>query len=232
MPTFKNKLDKISPLEPALVKEFTQSLEDKLSGPKPGLKAQLAMVTNPRPGHQVYHEVEDSCHKAGVLVLFYPSKDRIHLVLTRRTEQVDYHKGQISFPGGRQEKGETLEQTARREAQEELNIDPESIRILGRLTPLYIPPSNYCIYPVVAVSERRPDFRPYSLEVAEVLEVPLDHLLDPQNVRKETWKLGGAAVEVPFYAYTGHKIWGATAMVLAELLDLLSSRRGFVLKQS
>jgi 8-oxo-dGTP pyrophosphatase MutT (NUDIX family) len=232
MSIFKKRLDKIPPLEPVRVKEFSRSLEDKLAGPKPGLKAQLAMVTNPRPGHQVYHEVEDSCHKAGVLLLFYPYKDRIHLVLTRRTEKVDYHKGQISFPGGRQEKGETLEQTARREAQEELNIDPESIRILGRLTPLFIPPSNYCIYPIVATSERRPDFRPYRHEVAEVLEIPLDHLLDPQNVRKETWTLRGTEVEVPFYAYTGHKIWGATAMVLAELLELFSSPRGFVLKRS
>jgi 8-oxo-dGTP pyrophosphatase MutT (NUDIX family) len=223
----KNKQGRVFPFKRVLVNEFSQHLEEKLAGPKPGLEAQLAMITNPRPGHQVYNEMEDSCHKAGVLVLFYPWKGHLHLVLTRRTQRVDYHKGQVSFPGGRQERGETLEQTAKREAHEELDIDPDSIRLLGKLTPLYIPPSNYCIYPVVAVAESRPHFRPYHLEVAEVIEVPIDHLLNPQNVRREIWTLRGTEVEVPFYAYTGHKIWGATAMVLAELLKILSSLQGF-----
>lgn len=209
------------------VKEFMRSLENKLSGPKPGLKAQLTMITNPRPGNQVYQQVENSSYKAGVLVLLYPQKGRLHLVLTRRTEQVDYHKGQISFPGGRQEKRETLEQTAKREAQEELDIDPDSIRILGRLTPLYIPPSNYCIYPIVAISEGRPDFRPFRLEVAEVLEIPLDHLMDSHTVQREMRIIRGTEVEVPFYAFGEHKIWGATAMVLAELVEVLKREDQF-----
>ncbi len=221
MSILKNKLDKSLPQERKPVKEFIRSLENKLSGPKPGLKAQLTMITNPRPGNQVYQEMENSSYKAGVLVLLYPRKGRLHLVLTRRTDQVDYHKGQISFPGGRQEKGETLEQTAKREAQEELDIDPASFRILGRLTPLYIPPSNYCIYPVLAISESRPDFRPFRLEVAEVLEIPLDHLMDFHTVQREMRIIRGIEVEVPFYAFGEHKIWGATAMVLAELVEVL-----------
>jgi 8-oxo-dGTP pyrophosphatase MutT (NUDIX family) len=196
-------------------------LEKKLTGPKPGLIAQLQMTPNPRPGHQVYHEVEDISLKAGVLALFYPKEGRLHLVLTRRTDRVDFHKGQISFPGGRLETGESLEQAALREAQEELGIDPDSIRILGMLTPLYIPPSNYCIYPVVALTETYPDFLPSPLEVAEILEIPLDHLLDPQNVRREMWQIRGFDVEVPFYAFGVHKIWGATAMVLAELIHIM-----------
>jgi len=179
------------------------------------------MVTNPRPGHQVYHDVEDTCLKAAVLVLFYTREDKDYLVLTRRTDKVEFHKGQISFPGGRLEKGEELEQAALREAQEELDIDPGSIRILGMLTPLYIPPSNYCIYPVVALTENRPHFQPSHLEVAEVLEIPLEHLLDPHNVRREMWTIMGAEVEVPFYAFGEHKIWGATAMVLVELLEMI-----------
>lgn len=199
-------------------------LEEKLSGPMPGLKAQLKMAPNPRPGHQAYHLVDGSSLRAGVLVLIYLRDNGIYLVLTRRTDKVDFHKGQISFPGGRQETGESLEQAALREAKEELDVDPDLIRILGMLTPLYIPPSNYCIYPVVALAESRPHFHPSDLEVAEVLEIPLDHLLDPHNVLKEIWKLRGIDVEVPFYAYGQHKIWGATAMVMAELLDLISSR--------
>jgi len=211
MPEYKNPL----------VPETMHSLEEKLSGPKPGLIAQLGMTPHPRPGHQVYYEVEDTSLKAGVLVLFYLREGKLHLVFTRRTDNVDFHKGQISFPGGRQETGEGLEQTALREAQEELKIDPDSVRILGMLTPLYIPPSNYCIYPVVGLAKGRPDFQPAQLEVAEVLEIPLAHLLNPQNIRREIWNIGGADVEVPFYAFDEHKIWGATAMVLAELLEMI-----------
>jgi 8-oxo-dGTP pyrophosphatase MutT (NUDIX family) len=202
--------------------ETLHSLEKELTGSKPGLKAQLGMCPNPRPGHQAYHEVEDSSIKAGVLVLLYPKEDKLHLVLTRRTDMVDFHKGQISFPGGRLEEGEGLEQAALREAQEELEVDPSSIHILGTLTPLYIPPSNYCIYPVVALAENRPDFQPSAVEVAEVLEIPLEHLLSPHNILREMWTIRDAEVEVPFYSYGEHKIWGATAMVLAELLEIVN----------
>lgn len=203
------------------MQETLRFLEKGLKGPLPGLKAQLKMVTKPRAGNKVYHEVEDSCIKAGVLVLLYPWKNQLHLVLTCRTARVDFHQKQISFPGGRQEKEENLEQTALREAHEELKILPESVRILGKLTPLYIPPSNSCIYPIVASTPTRPDFRPFSQEVAEVIEVPLDHLLGPQNIKKEIWTYKGSQIEVPFYSFQEHKIWGATAMVLAEFVDIL-----------
>ncbi len=205
----------------AKIKEALQSLEKALKGPKPGLKAQLKMITNPRPGNKTYQEVEDSSFKAGVLVLLYPWKKRLHLVLTRRTPSVLFHQGQISFPGGRQDRGESLRQTALREAREELKIEPAEVRILGELTPLYIPPSNYCIYPVVAAADRRPDFQPSSHEVAEVIEVPVGHLLDDANIRREVWTIRGIQADVPFYFFKGHKIWGATAMVLAELIELL-----------
>lgn len=207
------------------IQDTIQFLEKALKGSKPGLAAQLSMVTDPRPGNKVYYEVEDTSIKAGVLVLLYPWRDRLHLVLTRRTDQVDHHQAQISFPGGRQEEGESFEQTALREAHEELEIPLGSIRILGKLTPLYIPPSNYCIYPVVAMTDVRPDFRPSELEVAEVIEVPLDHLLDPRSVRREIWNIDSVEAEVPFYSFTEHKIWGATAMVLAELIEMIKHRQ-------
>ena len=206
------------------IQDVLKLLEKKLKGPKPGLKAQLKMITRPRPGNKTYQEAEDSSLKAGVLILIYPRMKRLHLVLTKRTADVLFHQGQISFPGGRQDKGESLQQTALREAQEELKIEPHKIRILGELTPLYIPPSNYCIYPIVATTYSRPSFQLSRQEVAEVIEVPLDHLLDPQNIRREFWTIRGNEVEVPFYLYKGHKIWGATAMVLAELVEILTMR--------
>jgi len=201
--------------------EIFPFLEEELKKPKPGLTAQLKMVTSPRPGNQVFTEVEDSSLKAGVLILLYQWKEKLHVVLTMRTDRVEFHQRQISFPGGRQERGESIEHAALREAHEELEIPLETIRIIGELTPLYIPPSNYCIYPVVAVTDKRPSFRPSSLEVDEVIEIPLDHLVDPKNARREAWTLRGTEVMVPFYSFKDHKIWGATAMVLAEFIELL-----------
>jgi len=121
------------------------------------------------------------------------------------------------------DKDESPVEAALREAKEELRIDPAATRILGELTPLYVPPSNYTIYPVVAAMEKRPHFQPSPEEVAEVLEIPVAHLLKPENVRREAWTLRGMEVSVPFYSFRGHKIWGATAMILAELVEIISS---------
>lgn len=198
-----------------------QYLEKKLGGDKPGLNAQLKMTPRPRPGHLKYDEVDTRCARAGVLVLLYPWNDRLHLVLTRRTEQVRHHQAQISLPGGRQEPGENLVQTALRETKEELGVRPDSPQLLGTLTPLYIPPSNTCIHPVVASLPQRPEFVRSPKEVEEVIEVPLAHLQSPVNVHEEIWTIRGIPIRVPFYLFKGNKIWGATAMVLAELLELL-----------
>lgn len=208
-------------MAPEETRKWLETLEQRLRGPKPGLASQLKMVPDPRPGDKTYQDVGDSCPKAGVLVLLYPRQGRLHVVLTRRTANVAHHQAQISFPGGHKDSHESVLETALRETEEELNVARSSVRILGELTPLYIPPSDYCIYPVVAAAESRPDFRPSPHEVAEVLEIPLDHLLDTQNVQREVWRLRDLDVSVPFYLFRDHKIWGATAMVMAELLDLI-----------
>jgi 8-oxo-dGTP pyrophosphatase MutT (NUDIX family) len=179
------------------------------------------MAPRPRPGHLRYDEVDVSCARAGVLLLIYPWNDRLHLVLTKRTEQVRHHQAQISLPGGRQEPGEDFVQTALRETDEELGVQPDSPQILGFLTPLYTPPSNTCIHPVVAAVPQRPEFIRSPEEVEEVIEVPLAHFLDPKNIHEELWTIRGIPVRVPFFLFKGNKIWGATAMVLAELIELL-----------
>jgi 8-oxo-dGTP pyrophosphatase MutT (NUDIX family) len=201
--------------------ELMTRIEKGLWAPLPGITAQLAMAPEPRTGHKAYFEVEDTCRKAGVLVLLYVKDGRLTVLLTRRTESVNHHRGQISLPGGEQHAGESLEATALRETVEELGLDLAAVRVLGRLTPLYIPPSNYCIYPTVAALPGPLAFRMQPEEVAEVIEAPLDHLADPANRQRETWRYGGLDHDVPFFEFAGHKIWGATAMVLAELLALL-----------
>ena len=206
---------------------FFSMLKERLNKPLPGLAAQLNMVPDPRPGNMVYTEVQDSCKRAGVLVLLYLKGTRVFVVLTRRTDLVEHHQAQISFPGGRQEEGESFEQTALRETCEELGILSSGVQTLGKLTPLYIPPTNYCIYPVVAQMNEYPQFKPSPYEVAEVLEIPLNYLFDAQTNRREIWTLHGMDVEVPFYFFEDHKIWGATAMVLAEFVEILKSIKGW-----
>ncbi|RPI99685.1 MAG: CoA pyrophosphatase, partial [Candidatus Aminicenantes bacterium] len=117
-------------MEPA---EILARIEKGLWAPLPGIPAQLVMAPEPRQGHKAYFEVEDTCRKAGVLVLLYVKDGRLCVLLTRRTERVLHHRGQISFPGGEQHPGESLEATALRETIEEMGLDLGAVRILGRL---------------------------------------------------------------------------------------------------
>jgi 8-oxo-dGTP pyrophosphatase MutT (NUDIX family) len=206
-----------------LNRAILERIEKGLRAPLPGIPAQLRMAPVPRPGQRAYYEVEGTSLKAGVLLLLYERGEQLCVLLTRRTERVLHHRGQISFPGGEQHPGESIEATALRETEEELGIDLGAVRVMGKLTPLYIPPSNYCIYPTVAFLPGTPAFLPQPDEVAQVIELPVGHLADPENRCREAWTIGDRAVNVPFYEFEEHKIWGATAMVLAEFLALLES---------
>ncbi|MBC7251600.1 MAG: CoA pyrophosphatase [Anaerolineae bacterium] len=191
-----------------------------LQRPKPGWAAQRLMAPRPRPTlaeRGPHHQP----HQAGVLILLYPVNHDLAFPLTLRTETVENHKGQISLPGGAREGDEPLSWTALRETQEELGVDPASVEVLGDLTPLYVPPSDYCIYPFVAFCPFHPAWEPDPIEVAEVLEIPLSLLRDPHTVHREWWKIRGQDVDVPFYLIGRHKVWGATAMVLSEFMAVL-----------
>jgi 8-oxo-dGTP pyrophosphatase MutT (NUDIX family) len=196
-------------------------VRDALQRPLPGLAAQMHMAPLPRPGTIRISELDRDCRRAGVLVLLYPSDDELRLVLTRRTELLESHRGQISFPGGGLHAGESAHEAALRETEEELGVSPATLDLLGELTPLYIPPSDFCVYPFVAHAGERPNFVPNPQEVAEVIETPLSQLLDPATRREEIWKWRDAGRRVPFYAIGEHKVWGATAMILCELLTLI-----------
>jgi 8-oxo-dGTP pyrophosphatase MutT (NUDIX family) len=201
---------------------FIQGLRAALARPLPGLPAQMGMAPHPRPGTERILDPFLDCRRAAVLVLLYPGMDgELRLVLTRRTDRLESHSGQISFPGGSMDPGEDAQSAAKREALEELGINPASFEVIGELSPLYIPPSGFCVYPVVAYAGQAPDFEPNEEEVAEVLEAPVEHLLRPATRCEETWDLRGAAVVVPYYAVGRHKVWGATAMMLCELLAVV-----------
>ncbi|MBC8264323.1 MAG: CoA pyrophosphatase [Anaerolineales bacterium] len=194
-----------------------------MRGPLPGFEAQLTMAPQPRP-FSPPSGVEP--RQAGVLLLLYPIRDVLHLALTVRTSDLNHHSGQVSLPGGGWEEGDaSLQQTALREAHEEIGIAAAGLELLGSLTPLYVPPSNNIVHPFVAYAPQRPAFHPDPKEVAELLDVPLRLLLDPATRREEDWIWRGAPLHVPFYAVGEHKVWGATAIVLAEFFAILTQRR-------
>ena len=175
----------------------------------------------PRPRGTQLPEANGPTRQGGVLIILYLLDGQNHLVLTRRRDDLQSHAGQISFPGGQREDGESLRETAIREAQEEVGIKPANLSILGRLECLYIPPSDYEVYPFVAWHTGRPRFKAQVEEVAEILEVPLGHLLDLDNHFEELWEMRGFQVQVPYYLVGPHKVWGATAMILSEFLERL-----------
>lgn len=163
--------------------------------------------------------------EAAVLALFYPSHGKLRLVFIKRNEYDGPHSAQISFPGGAREAGDlSLEDTALREAREELGINGE-IEVLGSLTPLHIPVSNYMVYPFVGWIREPPLFHPDPSEVQYLVEAPLDALLDPANCDTGIRYDHGLPVEAPFYRIGEEKVWGATAMILCELLELATSLR-------
>jgi 8-oxo-dGTP pyrophosphatase MutT (NUDIX family) len=162
--------------------------------------------------------------QAGVLLLLYPIGGRLHLVFTVRPTNLEHHAGQVSFPGGGwEERDASLAETALRETREELGIPVGEIEVLGPLTPLYIPASHNLAHPFVALAPCRPPFQPDPLEVAELLEVPLATFQDPAIRREDRMERDGLEWVIPYYAVGGHKIWGATAIILAEFLALLDS---------
>lgn len=188
--------------------------------PLPGPRAQVTMAPHPRP---LTPPPGVQPRQAGVLLLLYPIRRALHLLLTVRNPGLNHHSGQISLPGGGWERGDaSLQDTALRETQEEIGVPADELEILGSLTSLYVPPSNNTIHPFVAYALHRPTFHPDPIEVAGLLEVPLHLLLDPATRREEDWIWRGVPLHVPFYAVGHHKVWGATAIVLAEFLALLT----------
>ena len=160
-----------------------------------------------------------------VLVLLYPHAGEIYLPLTVRTAALRNHSGEVSLPGGGFDPADgTLEQTALREAWEELGVIPETVDIVASLTPVWISVSNFRITPYVGFAHMRPPFAPAPGEVAAVIEVPLGTLADPGIVHSESRELRGQLLHVPYFAIAGHKVWGATALVLAQLIGRLEGR--------
>lgn len=159
---------------------------------------------------------------SAVLAAVYEHDGETWIILTRRSAALRLHSGEVSFPGGGQDDGEDLRDTAQREACEEVGLDPSLVEIIGELDHLSTITSNSFIVPYVAVLAARPELHPSPAEVAAVLTVPLSELLDPEVFREERWDLFGTERAMWFFELVGDTVWGATAAMLRQLLGFVT----------
>ena len=160
---------------------------------------------------------------AAVLILLYLADNEIYFFLTKRTNVLEHHKGQISLPGGTQEKNEKLIDTALRETQEEIGINKTSISIIGTITPLFVPVTGFMIYPFIGYSLNKLDPKPDPVEVETIFSVNIFDLLNKDNRTAEQRNIRGYNVKVPYFKLNDYQVWGATAMILSEFKDLIKS---------
>ena len=154
---------------------------------------------------------------SAVLIPLFHKQGQYHVLFTERSEEVDFHKGQVCFPGGRRELSDSsLLQTAIREAEEEIGLRANDVEILGELDDMITLTSNYVISPFVAFIPHPYSFRADSREIKEIFPVPLSFLMDETNFKQDSYE----------YEYEGHIIWGATARILKQFIDLLKSESG------
>jgi 8-oxo-dGTP pyrophosphatase MutT (NUDIX family) len=188
----------------------------------PGETAQNIMLAKPRVDVKFPNSVEHAIPSA-VLILLYTHKNDIYFILTERTNEVEHHKGQISLPGGSWENGEHLHETALRETEEEISIPANKIEIIGELTPLFVKVTGYMIHPFVGYVTKKPNIIPHPNEVNKVFSVSISELIDPVNQLTELWTIREIPVDVPFFKFGKYKVWGATAMILAEFRHCLKA---------
>ena len=203
--------------------KIIESIRNGLMSDLPGFEAQQRAVPGYRKGPEVDFDSLTGARESGVLLLLYPEEDRIYFPLMKRQEYDGTHSGQISLPGGRLEPGDsTLIHTALRETEEEIGVRQKEIEVLGNLTRLFIPPSNYIVLPTVGYMPYKPSFIKDPREVKELFSVSLDELLDDKFFKTTDLTVRNMKVrDIPYYAFNDEIVWGATAMILSEFRQLL-----------
>jgi 8-oxo-dGTP pyrophosphatase MutT (NUDIX family) len=202
-----------------LLADVVETLEAK-ADQLPGLEAQITMAPRPRFGWKPGF-TPDGARPAAGLILLFSLDGEATILLTKRSASMPQHGGQVSLPGGAVDPAETIEAAALREAYEEVALDPSTVRIVTRLTPIHIAVSGFVLHPVVGTTAGRPEVRVASEEVDRLIEVPLADLANPARHRRTTRIRDGMEIEMPFFDVGGEQVWGATAMVLAELVAML-----------
>jgi 8-oxo-dGTP pyrophosphatase MutT (NUDIX family) len=207
---------------PVVFDDFIETLTARLSKPLPGEKAHEPMRATPTGTIKPRFEFKNLPKPGSVLILLYPDEGRIKFPLTKRPEYIGAHGGQVSLPGGKAEEGESPEQTALREAEEEVGVHSSNIRTIGRLSTFFVIPSNFMVTPVVAVQSTRPTFTPDPVEVVKILEGSVEELIREDAVHvKEILAARTFPMMAPHFLVEDEVVWGATAMMLNEFRTIL-----------
>jgi 8-oxo-dGTP pyrophosphatase MutT (NUDIX family) len=205
--------------------DFCSKFKDEILKGLPGTDIQWQMASSDRFIKNFPKTPEKDAREAAVLILLYPYNQSIYTVLMQRPDYNGVHSGQISFPGGKKEpEDKDAIQTALRETYEEIGVHPTKVEIIGKLTPLFIPVSNTIVNPVIGWTDEKPIFNQKSEEVLFLIDADLKRFLDASIVKTKPVEIRGEMLEVKYFDYEENTIWGATAMILNELLVII--RRG------
>ena len=202
---------------------FIESLTKRLRRDLPGKSAQRKMMITPNRFPK--ENQENDGIPASILLLLYPLEEKWFFFLTKRSQNVEHHKGQISFPGGVVKKNESKMNAAIRETNEEIGVDKDLIKIIGSLTPFYIPVSNFHISPYVGWTEEKPHTKVQDAEVKRVFSVSINDLVLEKNLKTKKDFFSNKSVKVPYFDLNGETVWGATSMILSEFKFILRNMK-------
>jgi len=210
------------------VDEIIARLSEVFTEPLPGWEAQSRMINYDRPKVSDVRKIDPQARRSAVMALLYPKNNTLHTVLMLRNSYRGTHSGQVSFPGGKSEEWDkSLWHTALREAREEVGIQPKTVRKIGELTPVYIPPSRFLVFPFLAITNKAPTFIPDPLEVNRIIETPVAVFMDPKNRKQKKLFVSGVQneLEVAYFDVDCETVWGATAMILSEISELIKNAK-------
>ena len=202
---------------------FIEALTKRLRRDLPGESAQRKMMIIPNRFPTENQENEGI--PASILLLLYPLEGEWFFFLTKRSQNVEHHKGQISFPGGVVEKSESKMNAAIRETNEEIGVDKDVIKVIGSLTPFYIPVSNFHISPYVGWTEEKPHTKVQDTEVKRVFSVSVNDLVLEKNLKTKKGFFSNKSFQVPYFDFNGETVWGATSMILSEFKFILRNMK-------
>ena len=201
--------------------EYIKELEESLKGTLPAHGAHRKVMNHRKAAHQL-DDISLNAKQSAVLIHIYPKNEELHIVFIQRPIYDGVHSGQIALPGGKAEEIDLgIEATALREADEELNIKSSDLKVIGKLTPIYVPPSNFMIHPIIGYQESRPNFVIQESEVASYIECKLEYLIGEDKLISSEVIAGGSRMNVKGFQLGEHFVWGATGMMIKEFAEVL-----------